>query len=88
MSSSHDASTGERKEAAIGKERVPEEWIGRTVVVEVKGRRGGSYLILGQLQNVTADDVTIDRQWPERFTERIRSYPWNSVMDIRLPEEP
>jgi hypothetical protein len=79
---------GERKGPAIGRDRVPEEWIGRTVIVEVKGRRGGSYLILGRLQNLTDEEVTIDRQSPERITERIRSYPWESVVEVRLPEEP
>jgi hypothetical protein len=67
---------GERKGAAIGKEWVPESWIGRRVIVDVKGRRGGSYLILGRLQTVTDKEITIDRQSPERITERIRSYPW------------
>jgi hypothetical protein len=83
---SYDSSNGERKGAVIGRDRVPEEWIGRTVIVEVKGRRRGSYLILGRLQEVTDEGLAIDRQSPERFTERIRSYPWESVVDVRLPE--
>ena len=65
---------------------MPEEWIGRTVIVEVKGRREGSYLILGRLQEVTDEGLTIERQWQERFTQRIRSYPWESVAGVRLSE--
>jgi hypothetical protein len=77
---------GERKGAAIGKDRVPESWIGRTVIVEVKGRKGGRYMVLGRLQDATDEGVTIDRQSPERITERIRSYPWEYVLDVRLPK--
>jgi hypothetical protein len=81
---SYDTKNSNRKGSAIGRDRVPEEWIGQTVIVEVKGRRRGSYLILGRLQEVTDEGVTIERQSPERFTERIRSYPWESVVDVRL----
>jgi hypothetical protein len=61
---------------------VPESWIGRTVVVQVKGRRGGSYLILGRLHDITDEGLLIDRQQPEGC----RSYPWESVVDVRLPD--
>jgi hypothetical protein len=61
---------------------VPESWIGRTVVVQVKGRRGGSYLILGRLHDITDEGLMIDRQPPEGS----RSYPWESVVDVRLPD--
>jgi hypothetical protein len=73
--------------AGMKEKRIPEEWIGRRVIVEVKGRRRGSYLVLGRLQEVTDEGVTIDRQSPERFTERIRSLPWQSVVDVRLPKQ-
>jgi hypothetical protein len=65
---------------------VPESWIGRTVIVGVKGRKGGRYMVLGRLQDVTDEGVMIGRRSPERITERIRSYPWESVVDVRLPE--
>jgi len=73
---------GERKGAAIGKDRVPESWIGRTVIVEVKGRKGGSYMVLGRLQDATDEGVVIDSP----SSERLRSYPWESVSEVRLPE--
>jgi hypothetical protein len=43
-------------------------------------------MVLGRLQDVTDEGLTIDRQSPECFTERLRSYPWESVVDVRLPE--
>jgi hypothetical protein len=43
-------------------------------------------MVFGRLQDATDEGVTIDRQSPERITERIRSYPWESVVDVRLPE--
>jgi hypothetical protein len=66
----------------MGKDRVPESWIGRTVIVEIKGRKGGRYMVLGRLHDVTEEGVVIDRQSPER----VRSYLWESVVDVRLPE--
>jgi hypothetical protein len=56
------------------------------VIVEVKGRKGGRYMVLARLQDATDEGVTIDSQSPERITERIRSYPWESVVDVRLPK--
>jgi hypothetical protein len=41
-------------------------------------------MVLGRLQDATDEGVTIDRQLPERIMERIRSYPWESVVDVRL----
>jgi cell division septal protein FtsQ len=43
-------------------------------------------MVLARLQDATDEGVTIDRQSPERITERIRSYPWVSVVDVRLPK--
>jgi hypothetical protein len=68
-----------QKGAAIGKDRVPELWVGRTVMVEVRGRKESRYMVLGRLQDATDEGVTIDRQLPERITDRIRSYPWESA---------
>lgn len=73
---------GERKGAAIGKDRVPESWIGQTVIVEVKGRKGGRYMVLGRLHDATDEGVVIDLPASEGF----RTYPWESVSDVRLPE--
>jgi hypothetical protein len=61
---------------------VPESWIGRSVIVEVKGRKGGSYMVLGRLHEVTDEGVVID--WPS--SERLRSYPWESVSEVRRSE--
>jgi hypothetical protein len=61
---------------------VPESWIGKTVVVEVKARKGGRYMVLGRLHDVTDEGVVIDRP----ALERLRSYPWASVSDVRRPE--
>jgi hypothetical protein len=67
----YDDKEGARKGAAIGKDRVPESWIGRTVIVDVKGRKGGPYIVLGRLRDVTDEGVVIDSP----ASERLRSYP-------------
>jgi hypothetical protein len=52
------------------------------VVVEVKGRKGGHYMVLGRLQEATDEGVVIDSP----ALERLRSYSWESVSDVRRPE--
>jgi hypothetical protein len=52
------------------------------VIVEVKGRRGGFYMVLGRLHDVTDEGVVIDSP----SSERLRSYRWESVSDVRRPE--
>jgi hypothetical protein len=52
------------------------------VIVEVKGRKGGRYMVLGRLHDATDEGVVIDLPASEGF----RTYPWESVSDVRLPE--
>jgi hypothetical protein len=39
-------------------------------------------MVLGRLHDVTYEEVVIDSPASERF----RSYPWESVVDVRRPE--
>jgi hypothetical protein len=52
------------------------------VIVEVKGRKGGRHMVLGRLHDVTDEGVVIDSP----ASERLRTYPWESVSDVRRPE--
>jgi hypothetical protein len=78
----YDAQEDERKETVIGRDRVPESWLGQTMIVEVKGRKGGRYMVLGRLHDVTDQGVVIDSP----VSECLRTYPWESVSDVRRPQ--
>jgi hypothetical protein len=52
------------------------------VIVEVKGRKGGRYMVLGRLHDATDKGVVIDSP----ASERLRTYPWESVSDVRRSE--
>jgi hypothetical protein len=62
---------------------MPESWIGKRVTVEVRTRRGESYLVLGRLHGATHERLTLDPSG----SQRLKYYPWESVVDVRLPED-
>lgn len=65
------------------RERIPEEWIGRRVTVEVRTQREGGYLTIGWLQEVSEDGITLSITDPYDSTPTPKSYPWSSIEDVR-----
>ena len=64
----------------MGRDGVPESWIGKGVTVEVRTRKGGNYLVLGRLHDATNERLTLDPSG----SQRLKSYPWETIADVRL----
>jgi hypothetical protein len=56
----------------VGRDDVPESWIGKGVMVEVRTQKGGSYLVLGRLHDATDERLTLDPSG----SQRLKPYPW------------
>ncbi len=66
------------------RKRIPEEWIGRRVMIEIRTSRGRVYWTLGWLQDVAEDGITLSTTDPlDKSTPK--SYPWSSIADVRFP---
>ena len=71
-----------REKQLVGRERIPEEWIGRMVKVGIRTQRGRVYWRLGWLQDVTEDGITLSTTDPfDKSTPK--SYPWSSIGDLQ-----
>ena len=79
MQDFHDKERGKRP---VERKRIPEEWIGRSVKVEIRTTRGRGYWTLGWLLEVTEDGITLSTTHPlDKVTPK--AYPWSSIEDVR-----
>lgn len=79
MQNFHDKERGKRP---VERKRIPEEWIRRSVKVEIRAPRGRGYWTLGWLLEVTEDGITLSTTDPlDKVTPK--AYPWSSIVDVR-----
>ncbi len=78
------AAAAPTEEDVVDEVLVPEEWIGRKVMVKVRGQHGRPYSVFGRLAAKSEEGVEVTGlgQTSHGSAYRRRSYPWNSVMDV------
>jgi hypothetical protein len=78
------AAAAPTEEDVVDEVRVPEAWIGRKVIVKVRGQHGRPYSIFGRLAATSEEGVQVTElgQTSHGSPCRTRSYPWDSVMDV------
>jgi hypothetical protein len=69
------------------REDVPKAWMGQRVRVRIKTRRGGEYLVFGELAAVNDEGIELFGG-PAHGTkagrpEITKAYPWASLVDVQ-----